>query len=219
MTVQLDRIPPRNFTVIQGGTPEAPSGVRQEGSPGASTELELLPRLDAAGHGVSRPGESEWIAPEIELPRGWFSRARAWGFVLIACAALLGQGEQLRQDARFRSPGAALTTYWAALRDGDMTTVTQCFTDPQASMPFPGMVWFLPPVDSLKIASIHIVSAQSNLITAMYEVQFTPEGTTQAQHFITTSELRRLGREWRIVPPTDQAAMPEWKPYPRTVDS
>ncbi len=219
MTVQLDRIPPRNFTVAQGGTPKDPSGVRQEGDTGVTAELELLPRLDAAGQALSRPGESEYVTPEIELPRGRISRVRAWGFLFVACVALLGQGEQLRQDVRFRSPGAALTTYWAALRDGDMTTVTQCFTDPQASMPFPGMVWFLPPVDSLKVASIHVVTAQSNSITAMYEVQFTPAGTTQAQHFVTTSELRRLGREWRIVPPIDQAAMPEWKPYPRTVDS
>ena len=219
MTVQLDRIPPRNFAVILGGTPAAPSGVGQEGGTGLASELELLPRLDGSGQALSRPGESEHVSPEIELPRGRLSRVRAWGLVLIACVALLGQGEQLRQDVRFRSPGAVLTTYWAALRDGDMTTVTQCFTDPQASMPFPGMVWFLPPVDSLKVASIHVVTAQSNSITAMYEVQFTPAGTLRAQHFVTTSELRRLGREWRIVPPTDQAAMPEWKPYPRTVDS
>ena len=217
--MHLDRIPPHHFTLIHGGTPAVTSGVSPEGQQGGSTEPELLPRLDATGRPLSRPGESEWVSPEIELPRGWISRARAWGFLLIACVALLGQGEQLRQDTRFRSPGAALTTYWAALRDGDMTTVNECFTDPQASQPFPGMVWFLPPVDSLKIASIHVVTAQSNAITALYEVQFTPQGTTRAQHFVTTSELRRSGREWRIVPPTDQAAMPEWKPYPRTVDS
>ena len=217
--MQLDRIPPRNFTVIKGGTPDGTSGVRPEGRGTAPAELELLPRLDAFGRAQSRPGESEWVTPEVELPRGWISRARAWGLVLIASLSLLGQGEQFHQDTRFRSPGSALTTYWVALRDQDMGTVTECFTDPQASTPFPGMVWFLPPVDSLKIASIHIVSAQSNAITAMYEVQFTPSGTSQPQHFVTTSELRRLGHEWRIVPPTDQAAMPEWKPYPRAVDS
>jgi hypothetical protein len=139
--------------------------------------------------------------------------------LLFACAALLGQGERFRQDVRFRSPGAALETYWGALRDNDLDTVTECFTEPQASLPFPGMLWFLPPVDSLRVASVQVVAAKSDEITAMYEIQFTPVGMTQAQHFVTTSELRRIGREWRIVPPTDPAAMPEWKPYPRTVDS
>jgi hypothetical protein len=182
-------------------------------------ELDLMPRLDADGRPASPVGESESISPAIELPRGRIATVRAWALLLLACFALLGQGERFRQDTRFRSPGATLVTYWGALRDNDITTVSQCFTEPQASLPFPGMVWFLPPVDSLRVASVRVVAAKSDEITAMYEIQFTPAGMTQAQHFITTSELRRMGREWRIVPPTDPASMPEWKPYPRTVDS
>src|SRR5205085_9971493 len=122
-------------------------------------------------------------------------------------------------DRRFRSPSAALETYWTALRDNDMNTVSECFTEPQASMPFPGMLWFLPPVDSLRITRVHVVSAQANEMVTMYEVRFTLPGPSLQQRFVTTSELRRIGREWRIVPPTGEAAMPEWKPYPRPVDS
>ena len=185
----------------------------------APVELELMPQLDAEGRPASPTGESERIQPEIELPRGRIARVRAWGLLLIACAALLGQGERFHQDPRFRSPGAALETYWGALRDNDLSTVSECFTEPQASLPFPGMLWFLPPVDSLRIASVRILSARSNDMVTMYEVRFTPAGSSQTQHFIATSELRRMGREWRIVPPTGEAAMPEWRPYPRPVDS
>ena len=178
-----------------------------------------MPQLDAEGRPASRAGESERLQPEIELPGGRIARWRAWGLLLVACVALLGQGERLRLDPRFRSPSAVLKTYWGALRDNDLNTVSECFTEPQASLPFPGMLWFLPPVDSLRIVSVQIVSASSSDMVTMYEVRFTPTGSTQAQHFIATSELRRLGREWRIVPPTGDAAMPEWKPYPRPVDS
>ena len=220
-TVQLERIPPRKILVPGSldGTSAAGSGVEPPvGTPGPS-DSELSPRLDAAGRPASRTGESEWVAPEVELPRGRIARVRAWALLVLACVALLGQGERFRQDARFRSPGATLETYWGALRDNDLTTVTECFTEPQASLPFPGMLWFLPPVDSLRVASVHVVSAKVNDVVAMYEVRFTPAGSALGQHFVTTSELRRIGREWRIVPPTGEAAMPEWKPYPRPVDS
>ncbi len=139
--------------------------------------------------------------------------------LFVACAALLGQGERLRLDPRFRSPSAALATYWEALRDNDLSTVSECFTEPQASQPFPGMLWFLPPVDSLRVVSVRIVSANSRDMVTVYEVRFTPAGSTQTQHFIATSELRRAGGEWRIVPPSGDGAMPEWRPYPRPVDS
>jgi hypothetical protein len=178
----------------------------------------MSPKLGADGHPVSRTGESEWTQPDIELPRGRVAKLRAWALVLLACASLLGQGERLHLDPRFRSPGAVLETYWGALRDNDLETVSECFTEPQASLPFPGMLWFLPPVDSLGIGSVEILSASSDDIVAMYEVRFTPTGWTQSQHFIATSEIRRIDREWRLVPPTGEAAMPEWKPYPRPVD-
>ena len=65
-----------------------------------------------------------------------------------------------------------------------------------------------------------VAQAQSPVaMVVMYEVCFTPAGTTGGQHFFTSSELRRVGPDWRIVPPTGEAAMPEWKPYPRPVDS
>jgi hypothetical protein len=185
----------------------------------APVELELMPQLDAEGRPASHTGESERVQPDIELARGRVATLRAWALLLMGCATLLGQGERLRLDPRFRSPSAALETYWRALRDNDVTTVSECFTEPQGSLPFPGMLWFLPPVDSLRIVSVQVVSATSSDMVTMYEVRFTPTGSSQAQHFIATSELRRTGREWHIVPPTGDAAMPEWKPYPRPVDS
>jgi hypothetical protein len=139
--------------------------------------------------------------------------------LLLACLALLGQGERFHVDARFRTPSATLFTYWGALRDNDLDTVTECFTEPQGSLPFPGMLWFLPPVDTLRVGSVRVVTAQTNRMVVLYEVCFTPAGSTVGQHFFTTSELRRIGPDWRIVPPTGEAAMPEWKPYPRPVDS
>lgn len=212
--MQLDRIPTRRSDTH--GTPGGTSGV-EHGDHGWD-EPELLPRLDAAGHAVSPVGESDRIPPPVELPGGRASRFRAWALVLVACVALLGQGERLRQDPRFRSPGAALTTYWEALRDQDVTTVSECFTEPAAAQPFPGMLWFLPPVDSLRVNAVRVVSAKSDEIVAAYEVRFTPAGTDRVQHFFTTSDLRRVGREWRIVAPAGEAALPQWQPYPRPVD-
>jgi hypothetical protein len=211
--VQLDRLPPRR-SGADPGTPSPVSGVPEDDAFGRD-EPELLPRLDPAGHPASAVGESDRPAESIELPGGHASRFRAWGLLLLACVSLLGQGERLRQDPRFRSPGAALETYWEALRANDVTTVAECFTEPEAAQPFPGMLWFLPPVDSLRVAEVRVVSATSGEIVAAYEVRFTPAGSARAQHFFTTSDLRRVGREWRIVPSPDGLSLPEWKPFPR----
>jgi len=64
-----------------------------------------------------------------------------------------------------------------------------------------------------------VVAATSDAITAAYEVDFTPKGSTEEQSFVMTTRLQKLGYEWRIVARDGEAAMPAWKPYPRPVDS
>jgi hypothetical protein len=181
-------------------------------------EAELAPRPSGA---VTAPAADAEPAPEafadVTTRRG--VAARNWALCGLVCLALLGQGERYDVDARFRTPGRTLETYWGAIRVNDLQTVGECFAEPQESLPFPGMLWFLPPVDDLKLRSVHVVSATSDAIVAAYEVDFRPTGTEEEQSFVTTTRLQKLGHEWRIVPRDGEAAMPAWKPYPRPVDS
>ncbi len=143
---------------------------------------------------------------------------RGWLWIVLACVTLVGQGERFDVDARFRSPGATLETYWRAVRRNDLPTVAQCFVEPQASLPFPGMLWFLPPVERLQLQSVHLASGTADDVVVVYQVRFTPRGYADDQIFATSSELRRMGHEWRLVPGNGQTAVPDWKPYPRPVD-
>jgi hypothetical protein len=145
-------------------------------------------------------------------------RWRAVVFLLLASLSLLGEGERLRIDPRFRTPSATIYTYWGALRRNDVQTVQECFTEPDASQPFPGMLWFLPPVDDMDLHSMRLVSAEAGHLVAMYEVQFKPSGSDLLQSFVVLTELRRVGFEWRIVPPTGDEALPTWRPYRSAVD-
>jgi hypothetical protein len=212
--VQLDRIPPRQ-TFRFPGTPSKGHGVPQVEPDRTGVELELVPR---PGH-VPAEADVEPVAPSYadEHTRRGLA-ARGWAFVALACLMLLGQGERFQVDARFRTPGRTLETYWRAIRHNDLQTVGECFSDAQ-SMPFPGMLWFLPPVDALHIRSLHVVSAEGGKIVAAYEIQFVPQGSQEAESFVTSSELVRVGYEWRIVPAENASSMPPWKPYPRPVDS
>ena len=193
--MQLDRIPPRPFIAI-GGTFGAPIGVPAP-SPGSEV--------------VARPeGATAREAVRVS-PWGWF-------LLLAACMSVLGQGERFDVDTRFRSPGSTLETYWRAIRSNDLETVSECFLEPSASLPFPGMLWFLPPVQHLELRSVKIASGTATDLVVIYEVHFTPQGTADDQVFSTSSELRRTDHEWRIVPPRGEAGMPQWKPYPRPID-
>jgi len=138
--------------------------------------------------------------------------------LLVASLALMGQGERFEVDARFLTPSATLHTYWSSLEHGDIESVAQCFADPGASLPFPGMLWFLPPVDSIELRGLEVVEAERGRMVAAYEVRFRPTGYPEEQSFVTTTELVRAGHEWRILAPTGEASMPTWKPYPRAVD-
>lgn len=202
--MQLDRIPPRPFIPIPG-TLEPSDGVP------AATGSEAVAPADVVAPAV--PAVTEQPVVARRRPRGL-----RWLLLALACATLVGQGERFDVDARFRSPGTALETYWRAVRSNDLQTVAECFTEPQASLPFPGMLWFLPPVDHLELRSVRMASATAGDVVVVYEVRFTPVGAADDQVFATSTELRRVGHEWRIVPPSGQAGMPEWKPYPRPVD-
>jgi hypothetical protein len=136
----------------------------------------------------------------------------------LASVSLLGQGERFRVDARFRTPSATLRTYWRALRYNDVQTVQECFIEPRAARPFPGMLWFLPPVDDMDLRSMQLVGAEAGHLVAVYEVQYRPAGSSELQSCTLKTELRRVGQEWRIVPTPGEAAMPTWQLYRRTVD-
>jgi len=178
-------------------------------------EPELAPRPDAPIVPDAEPAAEAFA--DTATRRG--VAARSWALCGLVCLALLGQGERYDVDARFRTPGRTLETYWRAIRTNDLQTVGECFAEPQESLPFPGMLWFMPPVSDLKLRSVHVVAATSDAITTAYEVDFTPKGSTEEQSFVMTTRLQKLGFEWRIVARDGEAAMPAWKPYPRPVDS
>ena len=186
--MQLDRIPPRVSDPNLDGTTNPVSGVE--------------PCEASALQPVARPGRSVWLM----------------GAVLVAVYALLGQGESTQVDARFQSPGAALATYWEALRTNDLDMLGECYAEPNAAYPLPGMVWFLPPVRRLGLYQTHVVPIGDGRVTAAYEVRFQPIGLDEPQHFITTTDLVQIHHEWHVVTPSGETGMPAWRPYPRSVD-
>lgn len=211
--MQLDRIPARQ-TFKFPGIPFGPRGVTEGGQDRPRVELELVPR----------PGLVAGEADVEATPRTFADKQtrrglaiRGWVMLALGCVLLLGQGERFHVDPRFRSPSRTLETYWRAIRHNDLQTVGECFSEPQ-TMPFPGMLWFLPPVDALHIRSVHVVSAEGGKIVAAYEIQFIPKGTQYAESFVTSSQLVKVQSEWRIVPNEDASSIPPWKPYPRPVD-
>jgi hypothetical protein len=138
--------------------------------------------------------------------------------LLALCFGILGQGERFEVDSRFMTPSSTLNTYWESLERGDVEAVAECFDDPYEALPFPGMLWFLPPVDSIELRGMEVVEAERGRMVTAYEVRFQPTGYPEEQAFVTTTELVRVGQEWKIVAPTGEASMPTWKPYPRAVD-
>jgi len=187
--LQLDRVPPR---------PLDPHDVSAE----------------ATTSGVYESGVAEWTLttpPRRVGIAGWFAIA---AMILF----LLGQGEPRKADPRFRSPSITLDTYWQALRHDDDFSAQECLVEPSADLPSPGMLWFLPPTTSLRIANLKSLPVESDRVMATYEVRFVPLGGGGEQTFHTSAELVRVRGEWRIGHPIGQASMPEWRSIPRTVD-
>lgn len=160
-----------------------------------------------------------------DLGPGQFPAARhgvGWRSVLLAIlvsVSLLGQGEHVRVDPRYRSPSAVLLTYWEAQREGDADAARDCFASARSDQPEPGAVWFLPPTDDLWLTGFHSLPVTSGRVMVRYEVHFRPRGSAEERMFKTGSELVRARGEWRIAQPLGEASMPEWKPEPGPVDS
>jgi hypothetical protein len=126
----------------------------------------------------------------------------------LTCWSLLGQGERCDVDSRFCSPSATLTTYWEALRSDDAGTVVQCFADPRLAVPYPGMLWFLPPSESVSVYSV----------LATYELRYRPVGQREDMMAVTGTELVHVHGEWKLSRPAPDLGLPEWRPVPQRVD-
>ncbi len=134
----------------------------------------------------------------------------------VLLLAVLGQGERFHLDQRFRTVDATLVTYWEALRANDAGAAWQCMAN-EVAMPYPGMLWFLPPSDELRIADLHALPVERGRMVVSYEVRYRPRGSSVELSFHTSSELVRLRGEWRIAHPIDAASVPEWRPLPGPV--
>lgn len=164
--------------------------------------------------GVEHTGAVTWTLPSPPRRVAW------WGGLAIAAMVLflLGQGEPRTADPRFRSPSVTLDTYWQALRHDDDFTAQECLIEPSKDLPSPGMLWFLPPTTSLRIANLHSLPVETDRVMASYEVRFVPLGGGGEQTFRQSAELVRIRGEWRIGHPIGEVSMPEWRSIPRAVD-
>ena len=121
-------------------------------------------------------------------------------------------------DPRFRTPGATLSTYWSALRDGDADVVGECVVESEEIQPFPGMLWFMPPTREVRLEGIRFIPVADGRLYASYEVRFRPLGATDEQRFETGHELVRWHGGWRIARGLGTASLPQWRSIPRAVD-
>jgi hypothetical protein len=133
--------------------------------------------------------------------------------------SLLGLGERCRVNPHLVSPSATLNAYWQALRAGDDEGVVECLVEGAHDLPFPGMLWFLPPTRGMWLDGFRSLPVQSGRVLVTYEVHYRPEGSNEVQNFRTGNELVRTRGEWRIARPLGEASMPEWKPVRRAVDT
>jgi hypothetical protein len=155
-----------------------------------------------------------------EVPAAPRRRVPAWLWCGVALVAygLLGQGERATVDVRFASPGAALNTYWEALRASDEVTLAECMLDSNEELPFPGMLWFMPPTERIRLGAFHTLGMTGGRLVVTYEVRLLPTGMTRDLQFQTSNELVRRRGEWRIARGIGSASIPEWRPIPRPVD-
>ena len=141
-----------------------------------------------------------------------------WCAVALLACALLGEGERATVDLRFATPAEALNTYWEALRANDEVTLAECMLDPHEELPFPGMLWFMPPTERVRLGAFHTLGMTGGRLVVTYEVRLLPTGTTRDLHFQTSNELVRNHGEWRIARGIGSASIPEWRAIPRPVD-
>jgi len=193
--MQLDRVPPPTARIPKDFGSRPPSiGVN----------------LIAEKHG----GALSLSPPAVARPISWRG---AWA--IVACAlALLGQGEVYRIDAQLRTPERTISSFWRALRRDDEVGAARCMVEGEHKLPFPGMLWFLPPTSDFRLSNFNLVPMEGGHALVTYVVRYTPVGVPSEQAFVTSFEMVRQRGEWRIVRPVGEASMPEWKPIPRAVD-
>ncbi len=186
--MQLDRVPLSPRNLLESVTPPAPSGVEELAGGAVIT--------------TRRP------------PLTWR------GVLLVAAGALslFGQGERYRIDPRLVSPMRTIASYWEALRHDDEIAAAQCMVEGQHDLPYPGMLWFLPPTSELRLGDFRSVPTAGGHVLVTYIVRYRPTGSPAEEAFVTGCELARQRGEWRIVRPIGEASMPDWKPTSRTVD-
>ena len=161
------------------------------GEPFSGVPFVAEPRLEAAGSlaGIRRRRASEWLA------------------LSVACLSLLGQGERCRIDPRLCSPGETLRTYWQAVRSNDVAAVTECFVDRELATPAAGMLWFLPPIQSVAIDSLRVVTVTSARVVAERD-----------RYFVNSSELVKVRGEWLLERALDDDGPSEPVPAPPAID-
>ena len=138
--------------------------------------------------------------------------------IALFALSLLGQGERYRIDSRLTSPQRTIANFWLALRRDDDVGASQCMVEGQHNLPFPGMLWFLPPTKEFKLSNFKTMPIEGGRVLVTYVVRYIPVGLESEQAFVTSFEMVRTRGEWRIVRPVGEASMPEWKPIPRAVD-
>jgi hypothetical protein len=111
-----------------------------------------------------------------------------------------------------------LATYWSALRDGDSETIAECVQGDTQGQPFPGMLWFMPPTQDVRLCEFHSLPVTAGRLYVSYEVRFRPVGALEEQRFQTGHELVRRHDGWHIARGLGETSLPEWHPIPRAVD-
>jgi hypothetical protein len=154
----------------------------------------------------------------VEIRRSATLTWRGCALLVLGAVSLLGQGERYRVDPRLTSPSRTIASYWEALRHDDENAASQCMVGGSADVPYPGMLWFLPPTTDLTLTEFHSLPVSSGDVMVTYIVRYRPVGLEIEQSFVTGCELIRQRGEWRILKPLGEASMPEWKPIPRAVD-
>jgi len=133
---------------------------------------------------------------------------------------MLGAGERFELDYRFESPSTALLTYWEALSVNNSELLAECFAQPHADLPQPGMVWFLPPMQKLGLYSLLWESIDDDHVLVTYEVRYWAQEGVEEESFDTATELVRIDGQWRVVPPQEgETVWPDWAPIPRLYKS
>jgi len=190
--LQLDRVPLSPRFAVDSGT----------GEPGCGVET------------ASDPASAPAFVPKRGAPLS-LRGALAFGLGILS---LLGQGERSKVDPRLVSPSRTIASYWEALRQDDEEAALECTVEGNPDVPYPGMLWFLPPTAEITLTGFKSLPVTSGHVMVTYVVCYRPIGTVAQQAFVSGCELVRQRGEWRILRAIGEAGMPAWKPTPRAVD-